>query len=173
MGVCVSCPPFFEAPRFALRGGLGYVSPAPPEQPRRTLSLSTRAVRLGVTSFGAPPFLPGRSVCNSKGLLRAPRFCVRARLDTLPFTLRGIRIFFVVPWSFLESLRVIPCRDPPKDRLWTESGRILGYLGRWPPSPARSPLRRPQLLSNGRPPQLSPWGLRNNLAGSSPVILAW
>ena len=30
IGVCVSCPPFFEAPRFALRGGLGYVSPAPP-----------------------------------------------------------------------------------------------------------------------------------------------
>ena len=26
-------------------------------------------------------------------------------------------------------------------------GWILGYLGLWPPSPARSPLRRPQVLS--------------------------
>merc|ERR1711966_593648 len=163
-------PPFFEAPRFALRGGLGYVSPAPPEQPRRTSLLSTRTVVLGATSFGVPPFLPKRSVCNWKGLLRAPRFCVRARLDTLRFRSGELGSDFVVPWSFSDLFRVIPCQDPPRDRLWTEPGRILGYLGRWPPSPARSPLRRPQVLSNGRPPQLSPWDLRNNLAGSSPVI---
>merc|ERR1711966_443926 len=127
--VCVSCPPFFEAPRFALRGGLGYVSPAPPEQPRRTSSLSTRAVVLGVTSFGPPPFLPKRSVCNSKSLLRAPRFCVRARLDTLRFRSGELGSDFVVPWSFLESFRVIPCQDSPRDRLWTESGRIFGLPG--------------------------------------------
>merc|ERR1711966_504211 len=52
--------------------------------------------------------------------------------------------------------RVIPCQDSPRGHLWTESGRILGYLDRWLPSPARSPLRRPQVLSNGRPPRLSP-----------------
>merc|ERR1711966_11881 len=108
MGVCVSCPPFFEAPRFALRGGLGYVSPAPPEQPRRTSLLSTRAVVLGVTSFGAPPFFPKRSVCNSKDLLRAPRFCVRARLDTLRFCSGELGSDFVVPWSFLEFPVKIP-----------------------------------------------------------------
>merc|ERR1711966_511911 len=116
-------------PRFALRGGLGYVSPAPPEQPRRTSSLSTRAVVLGVTSFGAPPFLPKRSICNSKGLLWAPRFCIRARLDTLRFRSEELGSDFVVPWSLLESFRIIPCQDSPRRRLWTEPGWIFGLPG--------------------------------------------
>ena len=103
--------------------------------------LGSPSRRLGY-AFGGPPFLPKRSVCNSKGLLRAPRFCVRARLDTLRFRSGELGSDFVVPWSFLESFRVIPCQDSPRGRLWTESGWILGYLGLWPPSPARSPLRR-------------------------------
>ena len=48
---------------------------------------------------------------------------------------------------FLESFRVIPCQDSPRGRLWTESAGFWATVGLWPPSPARSPLRRPQVLS--------------------------
>ena len=40
--MCVSCPPFFKAPRFALRGGWDkYVSPAPQaEMPHPTIKVT-------------------------------------------------------------------------------------------------------------------------------------
>merc|ERR1711966_598618 len=62
--------------------------------------------------FRAPPFLPERSVCNSKSLLRAPRFCVRARLDTLRFRSGELGSDFVVPWSFSDLLGSFPVKIP-------------------------------------------------------------
>ena len=53
---------------------------------RRTPHLSTRAVVLGRTS--PPRSLLKISVFNSKGILRAPRFSIRAQVDTLRFCSR-------------------------------------------------------------------------------------
>ena len=53
--MCVSCPPFFKAPRFALRGGWDkYVSPAPQASPKDLVVIYSCGSTWG-DLFRAPP----------------------------------------------------------------------------------------------------------------------
>ena len=79
---------------------------------------------------------------------RSPRFSIRSRVDAVRFLLQvGIGSVSSLCSHFLEPFGVISRQDSPRGRLWTESAGIWAIVDLWPPSPACSPLRRPQVLS--------------------------
>ena len=84
--VCLALHPS-EAPLDHPSRRLGYVSPAPQAIPKDLVIIHSRG-STWVDLFRAPRSLLKRSVCNSKGLLRAPRFGIRARADALCFRSR-------------------------------------------------------------------------------------
>ena len=135
MCVCVCVPNHpVEAPLNRPSRRLRHVSPAPQADPKDPTYIYPRGSTWGDLFRPLPPrSLLKRSVCNSKGLLRASHFCIRAQLDTLRFRSGELGSDFVVPWSLLESFRVIPCQDSPRGRLWTESTGIWSTWAFGPP----------------------------------------
>ena len=88
--VCVCLPSHpAEAPLNRPLRRLGYASPVPQAVPKDPVLIYTRGSTWADLFWGLHTCsLLKRSVCNSKGLLRAPRFSIRARVYTLRFCSR-------------------------------------------------------------------------------------